>query len=323
MLDEIDSDVAPFKVVPRSHLSFHEHGNPYLRYAEHPGQVKVKCRPGSAVMLNQNVVHGNFPNLGSRTRRLLAIAYRPDWAGPLTAVADWDASAVAKTPAAVQAVLRNRSMRIFNPFGGNKPGMPPMPDAAVFDTKDEMEVLEAAAVEWTARIMEGLPADSTFWRSTAAGLDPARWGEAESLRQVALQPAAELALLQAYDASADARVRTFGQWLRSSPRCAIRLPAVDWAALSFGQHLRQLEVEGFTVFPSTLHADVVARLKASIAELVDDHGVDYSKFQRAKNDIEFASPEITELIGYPPMIAFLRRLFGSTPVRPFPPMHSL
>ena len=38
MLDELDSAVAPFKCVPRSHLSFHEHGNPYLRYQEHPAQ---------------------------------------------------------------------------------------------------------------------------------------------------------------------------------------------------------------------------------------------------------------------------------------------
>ena len=28
MLDELDSDVAPFKCIPRSHLAFHEHGNP-------------------------------------------------------------------------------------------------------------------------------------------------------------------------------------------------------------------------------------------------------------------------------------------------------
>lgn len=285
-----------------------------LRFAEHPGQVKVCCRAGSAVLINQNLCHGNFPNVGSQVRRMLAIAYRPDWAGPLTAVAGWDATAVAQTPVAVQAVLRDRSLRIFNPFGGNKPGLPPMPDAAVFDTKDEMEVLEAAAAEWTSRIMEGLPADSNSWRSTAAGIDPARWGEAESVCQVALQPAAEVALLKAYDKSEDERVRKFGQWLRGSPRRAIRLPTVDWAALSFGQHLRQLEVEGFTVFPSILPAELSNRLLRSIAEAVDDHGVDYSKFQRAKNDIEFASPEISELIGYPPMITFLRRLFGSTPV---------
>ena len=193
-------------------------------------------------------------------------------------------------------------------------GLPPMPDAAVFDTKDELEVLETAAAEWTARVMEGLPAGSTSWRSTAVGIDPARWGDAEGVRQLGLLPAVELALLQSYDGSADERVRKFGQWLRGSPRCAIRLPSVDWASLSFGQHLRQLEVEGFTVFPSILPAEMVNRLKASIVEAAGDVGVDYSKFQRIKNDVEFASPEITELIGHPPTVTFLRRLFGSTPV---------
>ena len=156
MLDDLDTDVAPFKCVPGSHLSYHEDGNPvstgpfeteiisapvcllrsfahtsnqtcwtpacaqYLRYAEHPAQVKVMCRKGSAVLINQNISHGNFPNHGEWRRRMLAIAYRPDWAGPMIAVGDWDPVAVEQTPPAVQAVLRDRSQRIFNPFGGNK-----------------------------------------------------------------------------------------------------------------------------------------------------------------------------------------------------------
>ena len=101
------------------------------------------------------------------------------------------------------------------------------------------------------------------------------------------------ALLQAYAASADERVRKFGQWLSAGhPGCSVRCPTVDWSNLTFGQHLRQLEVEGYTVFPRILPAALVGQLKAAAARAIEDTPVDYSTHQRAKNDIEFAKSAV-------------------------------
>ena len=35
-LQDLTAERAPFRVVPRSHLSFHHETNPYLRYRSHP-----------------------------------------------------------------------------------------------------------------------------------------------------------------------------------------------------------------------------------------------------------------------------------------------
>ena len=82
-LDDLTTEVSPFRVVPRSHLSLHADGNPYKRYESHPEEVMVPAKAGSAVLINHKVFHGNFPNIGDRARRMLAIAYRPAWAGPI------------------------------------------------------------------------------------------------------------------------------------------------------------------------------------------------------------------------------------------------
>lgn len=120
-LDDLTPDVSPFRVVPHSHLAMHPDGNPYLRYESHPEEVMVPCKAGSAVLINHRVFHGNFPNTGTRSRELLAIGYRPGWAGPIDKVDPWDAAEVAKLPADVQRVYGDRNQRIWNFAGGNKP----------------------------------------------------------------------------------------------------------------------------------------------------------------------------------------------------------
>ena len=125
-LEDLTPEVSPFKVVPRSHLSFHNDGNPYLRYEEHPEQVMVPCKAGSAALINQNVFHGNFPNAGTYAREMLAIAYRPAWAGPGSEIEAWDPEELAgKVPAAVRELMGDRNTRIWHYGGGNKP--PNMP----------------------------------------------------------------------------------------------------------------------------------------------------------------------------------------------------
>lgn len=120
-LQDLTPDSAPFRVVPRSHLSFHNDGNPYLRYKEHPEQVMVTCSAGSAALINQSVFHGNYPNRGTQARELLGIAYRPSWAGPSGEVDEWDPERLAALPAEVRNLMRSRNMRIWNYDGGNVP----------------------------------------------------------------------------------------------------------------------------------------------------------------------------------------------------------
>lgn len=120
-LDDLTPEVSPFRVIPRSHLSLHAEGNPYNRYDGHPEQVMVTAKAGSAVFLNYKVFHGNFPNRGDRSREMLAVAFRPAWAGPLAEVEDWDWDEVAKLPAAVQKLMGDRNQKRADIDVGNKP----------------------------------------------------------------------------------------------------------------------------------------------------------------------------------------------------------
>lgn len=121
-LDDLTPEVSPFRVVPRSHLSFHADANPYKRYAAHPEEVMVTAKAGSAVLLNHKVFHGNFPNVGNTAREMLAIAYRPAWAGPTVQQVDaWDPADLAQLPEAVRPFFADRNTRQWDFGGGNKP----------------------------------------------------------------------------------------------------------------------------------------------------------------------------------------------------------
>ena len=110
-LDDLTPERSPFKVVPRSHLSLHADGNPYRRYLSHEDEVMVTCRAGSAVIINQKVFHGNYPNYSDSDRRMLAIAYRPAWAGPIGDVPDHDPERVATLPPEVRPFFRSLNTR--------------------------------------------------------------------------------------------------------------------------------------------------------------------------------------------------------------------
>lgn len=121
-LDDQTPDCSPFKVVPRSHLSMHIDGNPYNRFLSHPEEVMVCCKAGSAVVINQNVFHGNFPNHSARDRRMLAIAYRPCWAGPIDDVEeDRDPAKVAGLPEHIQPFFRSLNTRHIDYDVPNRP----------------------------------------------------------------------------------------------------------------------------------------------------------------------------------------------------------
>ncbi len=120
-LEDLTLEVSPFRVVPRSHLSMHSDGNPYLRYESHPDEVMVPVKAGSAVMINHRVFHGNFPNVGDYPREMLAIAYRPAWGGPIQDVDQWPADEVAKLPEDLRRFFGDKNSHKGDFHGGNKP----------------------------------------------------------------------------------------------------------------------------------------------------------------------------------------------------------
>jgi hypothetical protein len=120
-LDDLTTDVSPFRVVPHSHLSLHSDANPYTRYESHPEEVMVPVKAGSAVLIHHRVFHGNYSNTGTRAREMLAIAYRPAWAGPIKEVPEWDPADLAKLPEALRPLFADRNTRHWDFCGGNKP----------------------------------------------------------------------------------------------------------------------------------------------------------------------------------------------------------
>jgi hypothetical protein len=81
----------------------------------------VPVKAGSAVLINHHVFHGNFPNTGSRSREMLAIAYRPAWAGPVSEVPTSNQGDIDRLPESVRFVFGDRNTRHWGFGGGNKP----------------------------------------------------------------------------------------------------------------------------------------------------------------------------------------------------------
>ena len=99
----------------------HADANPYKRYESHPEERMVPVKAGSAVLINHRVFHGNFPNTGTRSREMLAIAYRPAWASPVSEVAAWNQEDIDRLPQSVRFVFGDRNTRHWDFGGGNKP----------------------------------------------------------------------------------------------------------------------------------------------------------------------------------------------------------
>ena len=120
-LDDLTPEVSPFRVVPGSHLSMHADANPYQRYERHPEELMIPVKAGGAVVINHRVFHGNFPNVGDRSRELLALGYRPGWAGPISEVQNWTEEDLAPASAAARSLMGDRNKRVWDFGGGNKP----------------------------------------------------------------------------------------------------------------------------------------------------------------------------------------------------------
>jgi ectoine hydroxylase-related dioxygenase (phytanoyl-CoA dioxygenase family) len=120
-LDDLTPERSPLKVIPRSHLSLHRDANPYNRYLAHEDEVMVTCRAGSAAIINQKIFHANYPNYSDANRRMLAIAYRPAWAGPIAEVPDHDPAVIAHLPENVRKFFKSLNTRAIDFNVPNRP----------------------------------------------------------------------------------------------------------------------------------------------------------------------------------------------------------
>jgi hypothetical protein len=106
-LDDLTVERAPFRLLPRSHLSFHAEASPYVRYQSHPEELTLVVPAGSAVLIPSMLLHGSHPNKNSRPRELLQFGYRPAWAGPIQPVPEWDPERVAAAPEVAKPFLKS------------------------------------------------------------------------------------------------------------------------------------------------------------------------------------------------------------------------
>lgn len=106
-LDELTPQRAPFRLLPRSHLSFHADASPYVRYKSHPEEITLTLPAGSAVVIPSTLLHGSHPNKDHRPRELVQLGYRPAWAGPIQPVEEWDEKLVANAPEIAKPFLKS------------------------------------------------------------------------------------------------------------------------------------------------------------------------------------------------------------------------
>ncbi|MCH2213123.1 MAG: phytanoyl-CoA dioxygenase family protein [Fuerstiella sp.] len=137
-LDDLTPDRAPFRLIPRSHISFHADASPYVRYKSHPEEVTVTVPAGSAVVVPSLLVHASHPNRDTSPRELVQLGYRPAWAGPIQPVDEWDPELVAAAP------------EIAKPF---------------------LKSLNTTGMVWEQ------PHKPTGMKTEAPGLNPSRWGD--------------------------------------------------------------------------------------------------------------------------------------------------
>ena len=106
-LDDLPPTRAPFRLVPRSHLSFHADANPYLRYESHPAEITLCLKAGSALVFPKDLFHATHPNVDTVPREMVQFGYRPGWAGPVLPMSEWDTELVAAAPEQARPFLQS------------------------------------------------------------------------------------------------------------------------------------------------------------------------------------------------------------------------
>jgi len=120
-LDDLTPEKSPLRIIPHSHLSLHADANPYTRYQSHPDEKIIACKAGTAIAINQKVFHGNGPNISNESRSMLAVAYRPAWAGPIAQVEDWPLEKVNSLPEEIRPMFRGLNTRKIHYDISNRP----------------------------------------------------------------------------------------------------------------------------------------------------------------------------------------------------------
>jgi len=120
-LDELTPQRAPFRLIPRSHLSFHADASPYVRYRWHPEEITLCVPAGTAVLVPSLLLHGSHPNLDTKPRGLVQLGYRPAWAGPIQPVEEWDPALVESAPEIARPFLRSLNTTGFQWEQPHKP----------------------------------------------------------------------------------------------------------------------------------------------------------------------------------------------------------
>lgn len=111
-LDDLTAARAPFRVVPSSHLGMHIDANPYRRHLHHIDERIVCGKAGSALLINHRVFHAVAPNSSGTSRAVVAVAYRPAWAGPALPVPGYTAAQLCLVPTRVRHLFRDPNTRI-------------------------------------------------------------------------------------------------------------------------------------------------------------------------------------------------------------------
>jgi hypothetical protein len=83
----------------------------------------------------------------------------------------------------------------------------------------------------------------------------------------------------------------------------------DWSALTLGERIRHIELEGYLVIPDLLSPAQIAHYKKLTATL-ETKGTDYSERQRGRKNVQWDHPDFAALVVHPPTIAFLAELLG-------------
>lgn len=88
------------------------------------------------------------------------------------------------------------------------------------------------------------------------------------------------------------------------------LDQTDWSALNTAQRIKQLEIEGFVLFPSLLAQEQIVAIRAELDRL-PTIATDYSENQRGYSNVQWSdSPHCIDLIANPTITTFLETLFG-------------
>jgi len=120
-LDDLTPQRAPFRLIPRSHISFHAEASPYVRYKYHPEEISLTAPAGTAVAVPSLLIHGSHPNKDSHSRELVQLGYRPAWAGPIQPVEEWEPKLVEAAPDVAKPFLQSLNTTGFSWVQPHKP----------------------------------------------------------------------------------------------------------------------------------------------------------------------------------------------------------